>query len=187
MTGALRPSSKPGVKSPSCPRKEKRRQVLQKLHVHSAPPQMSAPLPGPMGASTLGDPFMASAGSPSDRPSLSQFWVTCTSVTQPRQAGGGGCKTRLSGAWGGGASSLSFSLTCPSLGRGHSRLGDSGMPPPEGLRASLRALLWCGGGGTPQLLEKARGRHCSRGPSSTCAEGSIWRDSPTQHQEKQGS
>ena len=88
---------------------------------------------------------------------------------------------------GGGASSLSFSLTCPSLGRGHSRLGDSGLPRLEGLRASLRALPWCGDGGTPQLLEKARGRHCSRGPSSTCLEGSIWRHSPTQHQEKQGS
>ena len=98
---------------------------------------------------------MVSAGSPSDR-LLSQFWVTCTSVTQPGQAGGGGCKTRLSGAWGGGASSLSFSLTCPALGRGHSRLDDSELPLLEGLRASLQALPWCGGGGTPQLLEKAR-------------------------------
>ena len=153
----------------------------------AAPPTpTSSPPPGPTGASTLGDPFVVSAGSPSDR-LLSQFWVTCTSVTQPGQAGGGGCKTRLSGAWGGGASSLSSSLTCPALGRGHSRLDNSELPLREGLRASLRALPWCGGGGTPQLLEKARGCHCSRGPSSTCPEGSIWMDSPTQNQEKQGS
>ena len=107
-------------------------------------------------------PFVAPAGSPRDRPSLSQLWVTRTSVTQPREAGGGGYKTRLSGVCGVGPHpprAISFPLTRPALGRGHSRPGSSGLPPLERLRAGLWALPWGWGGerGTPQLMEEAGG------------------------------
>lgn len=91
------------------------------------PPAMGSPLPGPTGASALGDPFVVSAGSPSDR-LLSQFWVTCTSVTQPGQAGGGGCKTRLSGAWGAGPHPLASLSLAPPWGEAMAGWATPGWP-----------------------------------------------------------